>query len=236
MKKYKGKYLSFVVLFLLIITIGINTYAHSGRTDSSGGHKDNKNKSGLGNYHYHCGGHPAHLHKNGVCPYSSNKTTTSSSTSSSNKTTTTEKTTTVVASSIKINENIETMEIGETKTLTISITPNNTTDKSVKWKSSNDGIITINSDGKITAKKDGNVDITVTTSNGKTCTLKIKVKPKEEKTIPTSSMIASNAIDNDKINNNKLNNNIETSRTNETNPAGTVVALGALGRRRILGI
>lgn len=42
--------------------------AHQGRTDSSGGHRDNKNKSGLGPYHYHCGGHPAHLHTNG-CPY-----------------------------------------------------------------------------------------------------------------------------------------------------------------------
>ena len=43
--------------------------AHSGRTDSNGGHRDNKNASGLGSYHYHCGGHPAHLHTNGVCPY-----------------------------------------------------------------------------------------------------------------------------------------------------------------------
>lgn len=46
------------------------TFAHSGRTDSDGGHRDNKNKRGLGNYYYHCGGHPAHLHTNGVCPYS----------------------------------------------------------------------------------------------------------------------------------------------------------------------
>lgn len=46
-------------------------FAHSGRTDSSGGHRDNKNKSGLGYYHYHCGGYPAHLHTNGVCPYRS---------------------------------------------------------------------------------------------------------------------------------------------------------------------
>ena len=43
--------------------------AHSGRTDANGGHRDNKNKSGLGSYHYHCNGHPAHLHTNGVCPY-----------------------------------------------------------------------------------------------------------------------------------------------------------------------
>ena len=46
------------------------TFAHSGRTDSDGEHRDNKNKIGLGNYYYHCGGHPAHLHTNGVCPYS----------------------------------------------------------------------------------------------------------------------------------------------------------------------
>ena len=44
-------------------------YAHSGRTDANGGHRDNNNKSGLGSYHYHCGGHPAHLHTNGACPY-----------------------------------------------------------------------------------------------------------------------------------------------------------------------
>ncbi len=48
--------------------------AHSGRTDRYGGHHDYQNKSGLGSYHYHCGGYPAHLHKNGVCPYTSSYT------------------------------------------------------------------------------------------------------------------------------------------------------------------
>lgn len=52
--------------------------AHGGRTDANGGHKDSKNKSGLGSYHYHCGSHPAHLHTDGVCPYSSGSTATSS--------------------------------------------------------------------------------------------------------------------------------------------------------------
>ena len=49
----------------------IEAEAHPGRTDANGGHRDNKNVSGLGSYHYHCGGHPAHLHENGVCPYAS---------------------------------------------------------------------------------------------------------------------------------------------------------------------
>lgn len=57
--------------------------AHSGRTDSSGGHHDNKNKSGLGSYHYHCGGYPAHLHDGGVCPYSATAASVSDETVSS---------------------------------------------------------------------------------------------------------------------------------------------------------
>ena len=46
----------------------ITASAHSGRTDSHGGHHDYKNASGLGSYHYHHG-YPAHLHENGICPY-----------------------------------------------------------------------------------------------------------------------------------------------------------------------
>lgn len=56
--------------------------AHSGRTDASGGHRDNKNKSGLGSYHYHCGGHPAHLHTGGVCPYAAASSGSTQSTTS----------------------------------------------------------------------------------------------------------------------------------------------------------
>lgn len=56
--------------------------AHSGRTDSSGGHHDYKNASGLGSYHYHHGMGP-HLHKNGVCPYSSGAGSSSGTSSSS---------------------------------------------------------------------------------------------------------------------------------------------------------
>jgi len=54
-----------LVMFMSVSSVG---FAHSGRTDSSGGHKDNQNKSGLGYYHYHHGDGP-HLHTGGVCPY-----------------------------------------------------------------------------------------------------------------------------------------------------------------------
>lgn len=71
--------LTFILCLGIIVPSGMLS-AHSGRTDSAGGHHDNKNASGLGAYHYHCGGHPAHLHTNGVCPYdSSSKSMTSAS-------------------------------------------------------------------------------------------------------------------------------------------------------------
>ena len=59
----------FLIALLVICSLVATVSAHSGRTDSSGGHKDNKNKSGLGSYHYHYGGYSAHLHTNGYCPY-----------------------------------------------------------------------------------------------------------------------------------------------------------------------
>ena len=71
-----------VPVFNTVLTVE----AHSGRTDGSGGHHDYKNKSGLGSYHYHCGGHPAHLHPNGVCPHSGASAATSSSSKNIQKT------------------------------------------------------------------------------------------------------------------------------------------------------
>ncbi len=81
MKENKIRIISIIVI-LFVIFAGSCVNAHQGRTDSNGGHRDNKNKSGLGSYHYHCGGYPAHLHTNGECPYS---TKTSSKPKSSNK-------------------------------------------------------------------------------------------------------------------------------------------------------
>lgn len=67
----KKTIIKIAICIALTLALILTAYAHSGRTDSQGGHKDNKNASGLGPYHYHCGGHPAHLHSDGVCPYAS---------------------------------------------------------------------------------------------------------------------------------------------------------------------
>lgn len=52
------------VLFLLLLCIPLSASAHSGRTDSNGGHY----VGSTGDYHYHHG-YSAHQHPNGVCPY-----------------------------------------------------------------------------------------------------------------------------------------------------------------------
>lgn len=74
-----------MVITLLLMNVA-TVYAHSGRTDSAGGHRDNNNVSGLGYYHYHHGYGP-HLHPNGVCQYNtggSNSNGTGKGNSSSN--------------------------------------------------------------------------------------------------------------------------------------------------------
>lgn len=72
------------VLLVLVLMFCVPAYAHSGRTDSSGGHHDYNNVSGLGPYHYHHGYGP-HLHPNGICPYEQNTYSSSSNVSSSSK-------------------------------------------------------------------------------------------------------------------------------------------------------
>lgn len=247
MKKNKVKIVSILLIALSVTSIGINSYAHSGRTDSRGGHKDNNNKSGLGSYHYHCGGNPAHLHTNGVCPYSSSSPSSKSSTSSSSSSsksntsssssssksstsnfqssstqTTTTVPSTVAVTGIQINENIESLEVGKNKIITATITPSNATDKSITWKSSDESIATVNTSGEITAKKSGTVNITASSSNGKTSMIKINIE-EEEKTENSAIINTSTTI------NNYTTNNVTTNNKEDSNTLGGILTLGLLG-------
>jgi len=196
--KYNFKKICIIICLLIFSTNCI--FAHSGRTDSNGGHRDNQNKSGLGSYHYHCGGYPAHLHTNGVCPYSSKSNSNSSSNTSStsktsnNKTTSTEITSAepkvILATGIRINEYVSSMKVGESQKVTATITPTNTTDKNIIWKTSNSEIAVVTSDGEIIAKSSGNVIITATTINGKESRIELEIEKEieiEEVVIPSIS-------------------------------------------------
>ena len=89
---------------------------------------------------------------------------------------------TVLATEVKIDtpSKTELTEKGETLQLTASITPSNTTNKTLTWKSSDEAVVTVDSTGKVTAVGDGTATITVSTSNGKTTTIEITVKIRKD--------------------------------------------------------
>lgn len=229
MRKNRSKIISIVFIVLCIILINVNVYAHSGRTDSSGGHRDNQNKSGLGSYHYHCGGYPPHLHNNGVCPYSSSSSSNKSSTTSSSISSAEEKSkepTTILATSVEINEDVKNMEIGECQKLTVTIMPENTTDKNIIWESSDESIATVSIDGEVTAKGYGTVYISVTTTNEKTSTIKINIKEtlKEKNSASIQPSTTNNLVDTKSTNNSEYSNSL-----------GGFLTLGLIGGAGYIG-
>lgn len=139
----------------MLLSLSLSAFAHGGRTDSSGGHKDNKNKSGLGGYHYHCGGYPAHLHPGGVCPYTGGGSSSYSSTPKK-----------VYATSITAKNVPAKINAGETTKLEASVYPSNAEDKTISWESSDTSVLTVSSTGSLTAVGVGTATITAKTSRG----------------------------------------------------------------------
>ena len=86
----------------------------------------------------------------------------------------------IEATGITINEGgyWDTFELyeGETKQLTATIQPENTTDKTVTWSSNNTSVATVDQNGLVTAMGIGIATITATTSNGLSNSTNIRVK------------------------------------------------------------
>lgn len=180
--KNKIKRLSKTIALLgILLAFPTTILAHSGKTDSSGGHKDKNNVSGLGSYHYHCGGYPAHLHDGGVCPYSGSakSSTTTKSTTNNSKASTAKAESSTEAKNVILKASKSKIEINEELTIVATVTPISANNKSLTWKSSDNSIATVSSSGVVKAIKDGTVSITAISSNGKSDTLNITVnKPK----------------------------------------------------------
>ena len=67
---------------------------------------------------------------------------------------------------IKMNVSIINLNINGSSQLSVSITPKNATDKKIVWSSANRDIAEVDSNGKVTAKKEGTTVIMARTSNG----------------------------------------------------------------------
>ena len=67
---------------------------------------------------------------------------------------------------INLNATYVTLRVGGTSQLTATVLPKESTNKTITWSSSNSNIVSVNSNGKITAKKKGRVVITAKAHNG----------------------------------------------------------------------
>ena len=95
--------------------------------------------------------------------------------------------------SVSLNKNSLTLDVGSTATLTATIKPDNASDKNVTWKSSDTNIATVDVDGKVTAVGAGIVTITATAADGSgeeaTCTVTVsKATPTIQVTVPSDAV------------------------------------------------
>lgn len=91
----------------------------------------------------------------------------------------------VAVTSVTVFSKTLNLEVGQTRTLTATVTPDNATDKTVTWTSSNDKVATV-VDGTVAAVGEGTATITATAANGKKDTCKVTVKVPAHKHIPVA--------------------------------------------------
>lgn len=90
---------------------------------------------------------------------------------------------TVYVSNIKVNPAAVELEIGESQTITATVTPSNATNKGLVWESQNTVVATVSQNGKITAVGVGNTTITVTAKDGSGIVATIDVTVTAEDTV-----------------------------------------------------
>ena len=90
---------------------------------------------------------------------------------------------------ISLDKTSAELKIGGTVTLTPTVTPSNATDKSVTWKSSNNGIATVTAGGVVKGVSAGTANITVTTTDGgKAATCSVTVRSDDPEVIKVTGV------------------------------------------------
>lgn len=101
---------------------------------------------------------------------------------------------------VELNKKSAAIKVGETDKLVATIVPENATDKTVTWKSSDEKVVTVK-DGTVTGVKAGTATITVATNDGdKTATCEVTVTESTPTDVtysadPTSASWSQDSID-----------------------------------------
>lgn len=83
-------------------------------------------------------------------------------------------------SQIKLDKHTVTIAVGKPYTLHATIAPDNATEQGIIWESSDERVVTVDSEGVVTAVKGGEAVITATTKDGNftdTCKITVKAPP-----------------------------------------------------------
>ena len=91
---------------------------------------------------------------------------------------------------VSLDESSITLDVGGSKTLAATVTPDNATNKKVRWTSDNETVATVSEDGVVTAVAGGTAVITATTHDGlftATCTVTVNA-PDAAPTITTDTL------------------------------------------------
>ena len=100
---------------------------------------------------------------------------------------------TVAVTDVTLDKTTLNIAVGGTETLTATLSPDNATNKSVTWESSNSALATVDANGKIAAIKAGDATITVITKDGhKTASCAVTVT-QSQSNIPVTGVFLSNS-------------------------------------------
>ena len=103
---------------------------------------------------------------------------------------------TVAVTGVTLNKTSANLTVGNTETLTATVSPSNATNKNVTWTSSNTSVATV-ANGVVTAKAVGTATITVKTADGNktaTCAVTVTAQPSVETVSAPSASIASGSV------------------------------------------
>jgi len=84
----------------------------------------------------------------------------------------------VLVTDVTVSPTSASLIVGETASLTATVSPADATDKTVTWSSGNESVATVNTSGVVTAVSEGSATITVTTNDSnKTAVCSVTVSP-----------------------------------------------------------
>lgn len=94
----------------------------------------------------------------------------------------------VAVENVKLDRSSLTLDVGETEQLTATVTPKNAANKSVRWRSNDENVVSVDANGKLTAIDSGIATVTVTTEEGNfTALCKVTVVDPDDTTTDTET-------------------------------------------------